>query len=258
MSDPTVETAHKEGEEDTGGHYEPVIKLTEQVDSKTHEEDEDALFKMRAKLFRFDTDNSEWKERGTGEVKLLAHKETKKVRLVMRRDKTLKVCANHSITADMRLQPNIGSDRSWVWKVAADVSDGEPVAETLAIRFANADNANQFKTAFEEAQKTNASLHASKPDEESTSAAAEPAHAEAPAAEPETKPAETEPKHADPAPVSHSDGAADPGIAPSSTETGAPATAEDASSHEVAKKMEALKVEGQAGESTAPATEEVE
>lgn len=49
----------------------------------------------RAKLFRFDSVNAEWKERGTGEVRLLEHKQTKKVRLVMRRDKTLKVCANH-------------------------------------------------------------------------------------------------------------------------------------------------------------------
>ncbi|KAG8852378.1 hypothetical protein FRB96_008724 [Tulasnella sp. 330] len=247
MSDPVVETAHKEGEEDTGGHYEPVIKLTEQVDSKTHEEDEDALFKMRAKLFRFDTENSEWKERGTGEVKLLAHKQTKKVRLVMRRDKTLKVCANHSITADMRLQPNIGSDRSWVWKVAADVSDGEPVAETLAIRFANADNANQFKTAFEEAQKTNAGL---KHDEEGTSAAGahpEPAYT----AESENKD-EEEPKHVNPAPVSHSGSAAESEVTPASTETGVVASTEDASTHEVAKKMEASKVEGQTTEPAPP------
>lgn len=53
------------------------------------------MFKMRAKLFRFDKENSEWKERGTGDVKFLKHKENKKTRLVMRRDKTLKVCANH-------------------------------------------------------------------------------------------------------------------------------------------------------------------
>jgi Ran-binding protein 1 len=39
----------------------------------------------------------------------------------------------------MRLQPNIGSDRSWVWKVAADYSEDPPTPETLAIRFANAD-----------------------------------------------------------------------------------------------------------------------
>ena len=40
----------------------------------------------------------------------------------------------------MRLQPNIGSDRSWVWKVHADYADGEPDSETLAIRFANAES----------------------------------------------------------------------------------------------------------------------
>lgn len=53
------------------------------------------LIHRRAKLFRFDSTNNEWKERGTGDVRILSHKETKKVRLVMRRDKTLKVCANH-------------------------------------------------------------------------------------------------------------------------------------------------------------------
>lgn len=127
------------------------------------------LIRRRAKLFRFDSDASEWKERGTGDVRILAHRGTKKVRLVMRRDKTLKVCANHysaclpptlfsprssdliislfshlsrvTVTSDMKLQPNIGSDRSWVWKVAADVSEGSPQAETLAIRFANSESA---------------------------------------------------------------------------------------------------------------------
>jgi len=145
-------------DEDPDPQFEPVIRLTEQVDTKTHEEDEDVLFKMRAKLFRFDAESSEWKERGTGDVRLLSHRETKKVRLVMRRDKTLKVCANHVISSDMRLQPNIGSDRSWVWKVAADYSEQPPTSETLAIRFANSENAGMFKTAFEDGQKTNASL----------------------------------------------------------------------------------------------------
>ena len=75
----------------------------------------------------------------------------------------------------MRLQPNIGSDRSWVWKVPADYAEEAPTAETLAIRFANAESefyslpsivililcsldAQSFKDAFEEAQKTNASF----------------------------------------------------------------------------------------------------
>jgi len=145
-------------EEEVDPQFEPVIKLTEQVEIKTNEEDEEAIFKMRAKLFRFDSNSNEWKERGTGEVRLLQHKDTKKVRLVMRRDKTLKVCANHLISSEMKLQPNIGSDRSWVWKVAADYSESPPTAETLAIRFANSENAGQFKSKFEESQENNTTL----------------------------------------------------------------------------------------------------
>jgi len=58
-------------------HFEPLVSLDE-VEVKTHEEDEDVLFKMRAKLFRFDKPLKEWKERGTGDVRFLQHKETKK------------------------------------------------------------------------------------------------------------------------------------------------------------------------------------
>ena len=71
------------------------MHLTEKVETKTNEEAEEQTFKMRAKLFKFDRDSREWKERGTGDVRLLKHRENKKTRLVMRRDKTLKVCANH-------------------------------------------------------------------------------------------------------------------------------------------------------------------
>ncbi|KAI0123812.1 hypothetical protein BJ170DRAFT_96409 [Xylariales sp. AK1849] len=142
-------------------HFEPVVKLTEKVETKTNEESEEQLFKMRAKLFKFVRESSEWKERGTGDVRLLKHKENGKTRLVMRRDKTLKVCANHYIVPDMKLSPNVGSDRSWVWNAAADVSEGEPEAVTLAIRFANSENANLFKDAFLKAQKENEALFGS-------------------------------------------------------------------------------------------------
>ena len=45
-----------------------------------------------------------------------------------------------AVTSDMKLQPNVGSDRSWVYKVAADYSESPPTSETLAIRFANAES----------------------------------------------------------------------------------------------------------------------
>jgi hypothetical protein len=84
--------------------FQPVVHLTEKVDTKTNEELEEQVFKMRAKLFKFDRESREWKERGTGDVRLLKHKENGKTRLVMRRDKTLKVCANHYGTRHAALE----------------------------------------------------------------------------------------------------------------------------------------------------------
>ena len=78
---------------------------------------------MRAKLFRFDStaDPPEWKERGTGDVKLLQQKDKPdKIRILMRRDKTLKICANHFVQSWMLLKPMKGSDRAWMWLVQAD------------------------------------------------------------------------------------------------------------------------------------------
>jgi Ran-binding protein 1 len=85
----------EEAPESEDVHFEPVIHLTEKVETKTNEEMEEQVFKMRAKLFKYVSETREWKERGTGDVRLLKHRENGKTRLVMRRDKTLKVCANH-------------------------------------------------------------------------------------------------------------------------------------------------------------------
>lgn len=142
----TKDNEDKADEEEPDVHFEPLVKL-ERVEVKTNEENEDVIFKVRAKLFRFD--NNEWKERGVGDVKFLKHKETGKVRILMRRDKTLKVCANHAITKGNQLRANVGSDRSWVYNVAADVSDGEPEPATLAIRFGSKENADKFKEEWE-------------------------------------------------------------------------------------------------------------
>jgi hypothetical protein len=46
-------------------------------------------------MFRFVEASKEWKERGTGDVRFLRHKENKKIRVLMRAEKTLRVRANH-------------------------------------------------------------------------------------------------------------------------------------------------------------------
>ena len=135
-----------------GPHFEPIIPLPDKIDVKTGEEDEEVLFSHRAKLYRFVADDKQWKERGVGDIKLLRNRQSGKMRVLMRRDQVLKICANHQITIDMKLQPNAGSDRSWVWSTLADFSEQECKAEQLAVRFKSEDIAKQFKEKFEECQ----------------------------------------------------------------------------------------------------------
>lgn len=65
-------------EEENNTYFTPVIPLPEKIDVKTGEEDETALYSHRAKLFRFK--DSEWKERGLGDVKILQHNKSGKLR----------------------------------------------------------------------------------------------------------------------------------------------------------------------------------
>ncbi|XP_022791125.1 RANBP2-like and GRIP domain-containing protein 2 isoform X1 [Stylophora pistillata] len=133
-----------------GPHFEPIIPLPEKIDVKTGEEDDEVIFSHRAKLYRFVAEYKQWKERGVGDIKLLKNRQSGKMRVLMRRDQVLKICANHQITADMKLQPNAGSDRSWVWSTMADFSEGECRAERLAVRFKSEETAKQYKEKFEE------------------------------------------------------------------------------------------------------------
>lgn len=135
-------------------HFEPVMKLP-LIDVKTLEEDEEVLVKLRGKLYRYVTapnEAPEWKERGTGEVKILCNK-AGHCRILMRRDKTFKVCANHYVHPGMELKPSHGSDKAWVWSTLADFADEEPKPELLALRFGSVENAQKFKEKFEEAKK---------------------------------------------------------------------------------------------------------
>ncbi|CAH1802378.1 unnamed protein product [Owenia fusiformis] len=135
-------------------HFEPIVQLPPVIETTSLEADEDVLIKLRAKLFRFDNESepTEWKDRGTGDVKILKHKRENRSRVLMRRDKTHKICANHFLNPAMELKPNCGSEKAWVWSVAADFADEEAKPELLAIRFGNAENAQKFKAKFDEAK----------------------------------------------------------------------------------------------------------
>jgi E3 SUMO-protein ligase RanBP2 len=146
---------NQEGEDDHI-YFPPVVKLPENVEIKTGEEEEELLYCQRAKLFRFI--ESEWKERGIGEVRILRHKQTGKTRILMRRDQVLKICMNHALTRDLELKPMLNSKgKAWVWH-AEDFAEDKLSHEQFAIRFASVDIAKRFKEIFDAARDNPKSL----------------------------------------------------------------------------------------------------
>ena len=83
----------KDGEDEVKyGDEEEKQKISNKSSLKTGNEDEDPIWIQKAKVYRFRDDK--WKERGNGYCKLLRHKDTKRIRFLLRTEKTKKVSAN--------------------------------------------------------------------------------------------------------------------------------------------------------------------
>ncbi|KAK2896315.1 hypothetical protein Q8A67_010803 [Cirrhinus molitorella] len=151
-------TQHEEKEEGSGDEaphngeidFEPIVSLPE-VEVRSGEEDEEILFKERAKLYRWDRDLNQWKERGVGDIKILFHPVKKRYRVVMRREQVLKVCANHTISQSIELKPMNTSANALVW-TATDYSEGDGKVEQLAAKFKTPELAESFRRAFTDCQ----------------------------------------------------------------------------------------------------------
>ena len=146
--------------EDNGEYFNPEeeVKINPsqtcslpKAEVKTGEEDEDIIYKGRGKIYRFR--EKEWKERGIGDMKLLRHKKEKRIRFILRQDKTLKIVANFIIQDKplCELKPHQGSDKMFYF-IANDYSEEAPMIEKFAIKLGNAEKAKLFKQNFEDAQ----------------------------------------------------------------------------------------------------------
>jgi E3 SUMO-protein ligase RanBP2 len=155
-------TPKKDGEESDGDdaeddghdpHFEPIVPLPELVTVTTGEEGQEIVFKHRAKVYRFDPDTKQWKERGVGDIKILKQPETFKYRVLLRRDQIHKIACNHLIQADIELKPLSNSETAWCW-YAMDFTEDEVNGklEHLAVRFKHLDTAKEFKAKFVECQ----------------------------------------------------------------------------------------------------------
>jgi Ran-binding protein 1 len=61
----------------------------------------------------------------------LRHKESNRIRVLMRQEKTMKVLTNFFLDPRIHLVPNAGNDKSWVWN-CFDFAEGE-LLETVRL-----------------------------------------------------------------------------------------------------------------------------
>ena len=87
---PSADAINPEEERDI--HFEPIAKFPDKVDLQTGEENETVLFCSRSKLYRFDSETTKaWKDRGVGNIKILANIAMGRYRIIMCREQVLKV-----------------------------------------------------------------------------------------------------------------------------------------------------------------------
>ncbi|CAG0893952.1 unnamed protein product, partial [Cyprideis torosa] len=135
-------------------HFEPLIPLPPLVRVETGEEGYEDVFCERAKLHRFDSSTKEWKERGLGELKVQRQTSGPLVaRVLMRREKIHKICANFSITPQLELKRFQDKENVVLIPVAADFSEGELAMEMLLVKFKEETQAKRFRETVDSLKK---------------------------------------------------------------------------------------------------------
>ena len=114
-------------------------------------EPEEVVYSERSKMYifckeEFGVRTNQWKDFGTGQLKVLKHKLTGKFRLLMRQERTLKVICNAPITGTEQFTyaPN-GK------QLTLSVSDYGYTAKTVAFKVRGRRELEAFKAAFKSA-----------------------------------------------------------------------------------------------------------
>jgi Ran-binding protein 1 len=150
----------------------------------TGEEDETTICEFRCRLRIFiekdeygdEVREKFWREKGTGNMKLLRDGTTGIVRFVMRQENTFKVCSNFNIPADFTMRPPGDGPADAPTKrllfSAPDFREGKTVADhaTFAISLRSTDDAALLKKEMEAASVANAAIAAAGDDSSAAAA----------------------------------------------------------------------------------------
>lgn len=119
----------------------------------TGEEGETEIYSHRAKLYRMH--EGEWKERCTGNLRLLKDNTTGRVRMVMREGGMESLLrANHLVPPDAKLEFPVGVE-NMVYYTAVDNSDGTPEGRTFLVKMKTTEIIADFIKQWDAARATN-------------------------------------------------------------------------------------------------------
>nr|XP_039263227.1 E3 SUMO-protein ligase RanBP2-like [Styela clava] len=138
-------------------------KLPLLVEKKTGEEGEEILFKERCRLYRYDKDTNQWKERGVGDIKILFNDILNMYRVVMRREQVLKVCANHVINEKTEPKYHLGSSKTCSYFTLDYTAGSKPTAEQFAFRFKTEGMCRAYMDKIKEVKKGKTTVSESTP-----------------------------------------------------------------------------------------------
>ncbi|CAE8689157.1 unnamed protein product, partial [Polarella glacialis] len=110
---------------------------------------EELFFTRRTKMFVWNED--EWQDAGAGEVHLLNHTASGRVRLIWQQETSLRVLANHFLVNRAGFceleKHSKGNDKTWMWTAQERV-----LQRRFALKFKSNEEATHFKELFDEAK----------------------------------------------------------------------------------------------------------
>ncbi len=119
------------------------------------------LFKARSKVYLWDKDSNEWKERGVGNVTVIRNEDDKKIRVIHCQEQTFKTRALFYVFGDkFCVLKKMETVKNSYCFSCVDYSEDlkKPTLRQMGIRFTNEEDYKKFSEVVEESRTHNNSL----------------------------------------------------------------------------------------------------
>eukprot|EP01130_Rhizamoeba_saxonica_P015244 TRINITY_DN6798_c0_g1_i1.p1 TRINITY_DN6798_c0_g1~~TRINITY_DN6798_c0_g1_i1.p1 ORF type:complete len:487 (-),score=159.53 TRINITY_DN6798_c0_g1_i1:63-1436(-) len=134
-------------------NIQPIVKKKKPTlekpkeELKTGEEEEETIFEQKGKLYKFDSEEKSWKERGIGMVKI--NSADKRSRILMRGDVTLRLLLNGAIFKGMNISKSSPTDKRVQFILGNHAGEDDGLGSYL-LTFKGVEVADDFKQKVEQ------------------------------------------------------------------------------------------------------------